>query len=170
MSSAIRAIVVAGLISGTGVPIAAVAQEAVVLEAACLCQRGDKKDMYYGRIALTDANRDKIKALIEANTFGLKKTITFRGNGCGKDGVLYGMDARCGDTSVPGPKVGGKATYQSIPNTEFVGEVTIQISYNGGIPLAANSTDAKPQLDLARWPKTGVIVAGGTAKKVTPKQ
>ncbi|HRK18955.1 MAG TPA: hypothetical protein PK970_08365 [Hyphomicrobiaceae bacterium] len=170
MPFVVRAIVAVGAIAGASLPIAATAQEVVVLDAACLCQRGDKKDMYFGRIALTNSNRDKIKELIEANTFGLKKTVTFRGNGCGKDGVLSGMDARCGDTSVPGPKVGGKVTYQSIPNTEFVGEVTIQISYNAGIPRVPGTPDDKPQIDPARWPKTDVIQAGGIAMKVTPKQ
>lgn len=146
------------------------AQEAVVeLDASCLCIAGNNPKRYFGRIAITKENRDRMKELIEKNTFGLEKRMTLRGIGCGKDSRLSGMDARCGDTSTPGPRVGGKATFVSVPNVEFSGEVTIQITDNSGIPLLAGTPQGQPVIDIKRWPQATVVGVGGKALKVAPK-
>lgn len=149
--------------------VAVHAQEALVLDVSCLCNTGSNPKRFFGRIAVTPEKRDQIKALVEKNAFGLRQTITLRGNGCGKDGLLSGIDARCGDTSVRGPVTGGKVTFVSVPNTEFSGEVTIRITDNGGIPLVAGTPDDKPLVDDKRWPQASAIVVGGTVIKASPK-
>lgn len=141
------------------------------LAVSCLCKIGGVENTYAGRFAVDAESRDSLKRLIEANTFTLGKTITVRGNGCGNDKRLRGMDARCGDNSISRRDGSGKVTWTRAENTPFSGMVTLRVTSNSGIPLAANSSNDQPVVDEARWASGQVSVVGvmGTAEKVEPK-
>ncbi|MGD9785212.1 MAG: hypothetical protein AB7E80_05670 [Hyphomicrobiaceae bacterium] len=159
MSLRLRIVTLAGLL----VPLGTLAAhaEAVVLDAHCLCKRGDKPTVYFGKLALTSANREAMKTLIESGGVQLGKQVTLKGMGCNPGTFPDGWKDRCGDTSVTTWVTPTKAEWSSVPNDEYAGEVTIRITSNSGIPLALESSDEKVLLDENRWPDASVFSVMG---------
>lgn len=154
------------------VPQQALANDAAPLVASCLCRDMSGQDRYFARFANDAESSQKLKDLIEANTFGLRKNITIRGDGCGRDNRLTGLNASCGQTSVVNRDRTGKVTSQAtVDNTEFSGEITLRITYNSGIPRIPGTPDDQPKVDMEQWNSGRVtaIQVGGVALKVTPK-
>lgn len=149
----------------------ATASEPPVVEVSCLCKLGGVDNRFGATIAVDADSRAPLKALIERNVFGLRQTLVLRGDGCGRDGKLSGISARCGDNSLFRRNADGTSTTTNVPNTEFSGEVTIRITSTGGIPLVPNTPDDQPKVDDARWNSRFVssISVQGVAQKVTPK-
>lgn len=150
----------------------AVANDVVPLVASCLCRDASRQDGYFARFANDAESSQKLKDLIEANTFGLRKNITIRGDGCGRDNRLTDMNASCGRTSVVNRDRTGKVISEAmVDNTEFSGEVTLRITYNSGIPRLPGTADDEPKVNMDQWNSGRVraISVGGVALKVTPK-
>jgi hypothetical protein len=145
--------------------------ESAPLAVQCLCKIGGVESTYSGRFAADARSREELKRLIEANTFGLRKTIRIQGDGCGKDDRLSGMDARCGDNSLSRRDASGRTTFAAVPNEPFSGVVTLRITSNAGIPLVPGNPDDQPKVDDKRWNSNMVsaIVVMGVAQKVEPK-
>lgn len=142
--------------------------ETLVVEAQCLCKLGDGRNWYKASVALTPESRDKMKALIEAGSFTLWKTVTLKGQGCNPAKFPAGFSDKCGDTSITNTDAKGKSTTTSVPNEEFSGEVTIEVKANGGIPTAAAQPGKEVTIDEKRWPNTpdfSVMGVDVTAKK-----
>lgn len=135
--------------------------EPLVVEVQCLCKLGHKPDWYKGEVALTPQNRDAMKALIEAGSFKLWKTVTMKGQGCDPANFPAGFKAKCGKTSVSRKSADGKRTHKSFPNEEFSGEVTIEVKSNGGIPTAAATPGKEVTINEKRWPNTPSFVVMG---------
>ena len=137
----------------------------VTLTVECLCKRGNKPNGYFGHVALTDANRAAMKAMIEAGGVEVFKTITLKGAGCSPASWPHAkFKPKCGQTSGRHTKPDRSFTQIMVDNTEHTGTVTLQIAYNGGIPVASRTADKKPILNDARWAKLPGFVVGGNAK------
>lgn len=142
--------------------------ETLVLEVQCLCKLGHKPDWYKGSVALTPESRDKMKGIIEAGVFELRKTVTLKGKGCNPSTFPEGWKGKCGQTSVSRKSADGKRTVTMVGNEEFSGEVTISVKSNFGIPKARDSTAKVIKLDEKRWPTVvtiGVMGPDANAKK-----
>lgn len=153
--------------------IAQARAEPVALDVHCLCQRGDKATNYFGNVALTAANREAMKTLIEGGGVKLGQQLTLKGAGCSAATFPQGYKDKCGDTSVVKWVTSTQAERTIVPNAEFSGEVTIRISSNSGIPLAMDSTDAAVKLDEQRWPKAASFSVMGqdvTTLNTPPKK
>ncbi len=128
--------------------------EPVALDVHCLCQRGDKATNYFGNVALTAANREAMKTLIEGGGVKIGQELTLKGAGCSAATFPQGYKDKCGDASIVKWVTSTQAERTIVPNSEFSGEVTIRISSNSGIPLASDSTDTAIKLDEQRWPNS----------------
>lgn len=140
--------------------------EPVVLEAQCLCKLGNKPNWFKGTIALTPQNREAMKTLIEAGAVELNKQVVLKGAGCNPSTFPSGWKDKCGFTSVSKTDAAGKPTRINVDNTEFSGEVSIQIKSNFGIPRAKSSAPGVVKIDETRWPKSTTfgILGPQTAK------
>jgi hypothetical protein len=142
------------------------------LTVQCLCRDGSSTNRFFGRFAVDAGSSQALKDLIEANTFGLRRTITIRGEGCGRDPRLEGLNATCGRTSVTNRDPAGRLTESTmVDNAEFSGEVTMRITSNSGIPRLPGTPDDEPRVNMEQWTsgRVRVIQVMGVAQKVTPK-
>jgi hypothetical protein len=142
----------------------AAALDIPVLEVPCLCKLGNREAGYRGNIAVTDANRDSLRALIERRGLVLGATVTLKGAGC--DPVAWPHPIHkptCGQTSVSRRAADGATTQTMVDNAPFTGTVSIRIFSNAGIPQTTDP-DGSPRVNLEQWSRSRSIAVLGDAR------
>lgn len=161
-----RSALAAGAFAAAALFAQAAAAEPVVLEGQCFCKLGSEKAGYKLIVALTDANREAMRKLIEAGGVDLGKSITLKGKGCDPNAWPHKRyKAKCGQTSIFKRSADGKGTWKSVDNSEHTGAMTVRIFANGGIPVGARTPAGLPIVDAKRWPGAASFSVMGRVAK-----
>ncbi len=136
----------------------ALAQDQASIEAPCLCKLGNREAGYRGTIAVTDANRDALRALIERRALSVGMTVTMTGAGCSAAAWPHERNKpACGQTSVRQRAADGTTSTTMIDNAEFTGTVRVRIFANAGIPRGDDAADGSPRVNVERWARVRSI-------------
>lgn len=130
-------------------------------DVACLCQNGHDASRFSGEIAVTDANRDALRAQIEAGALDLRRQVVLRAAACAPRPWRRGDAGGCGSSTRQVTLSTGERQTTRAENSVVIGERRIRITDTGNIPTRRDVPEGTIALDPARWARVAVVNVSG---------